>query len=273
MQNTRPPTRAAAAAADTRTPPANSLSLSSSHISLSLFLSRAPFAPQTFVPVCLLSTQTNALSIGACAPATKLTQPKVSNLSETTTTTTRSSVHDDDDWSLVAIDQLASVERNKTRKHVMPIEAAAAGELWRRNRAKRVAMMAPNAAAPKLVQWAKEAVQYYEGSKLFLSCSLALQQPDGAPPLKFAWFKQGKPLTTVLNSPLNAPSGGNRLNSQQDYYNNNNNNRLSIETLPDYSLLKLQHLRSTDSGAYTCVASNSYGQEDRTTSQVIVNGR
>lgn len=110
------------------------------------------------------------------------------------------------------------------------------------------------ANSPKLVQWAREAVQYYEGSTLVLSCSLAMSNAQGNP-LKFIWFKQAKQLS----------SSNNNLFS--------NNNRLSIETLADYSFLRVADLRSSDSGAYTCVASNSFGQEDRTTTQVIVNGR
>lgn len=106
---------------------------------------------------------------------------------------------------------------------------------------------------PKLVQWAKEAVQYYEGSTLVLSCSLATSVSPAGNPVKFAWFKQGKPLT--------GPAAN----------NNNLSGRLSVEFLADYSFLRLSQLRSGDSGAYTCVASNSQGQEDRTTAQVIVN--
>lgn len=117
------------------------------------------------------------------------------------------------------------------------------------------------ASTPKLVQWAREAVQYYEGSTLVLSCSLAMSNAQGNP-LKFTWFKQGKQLSSSNNNLFS-----NNISS------NNNNNRLSIETLADYSFLRLADLRSSDSGAYTCVASNSFGQEDRTTAQVIVNGR
>jgi len=109
--------------------------------------------------------------------------------------------------------------------------------------------------APKLVQWAKEAVQYYEGSTLVLSCSLAMSLGGGAP-LKFAWFRQGKPLAQVGAAGSRHPLAG----------------RLSIETLADYSFLRLTELRAADSGAYTCAASNAYGQEDRTTTQVMVNG-
>lgn len=111
---------------------------------------------------------------------------------------------------------------------------------------------ARSASPPKLVQWSKEAVHYYEGSTLVLSCSLAISAPTGSGPLRFSWFKQGKPL------------GGSQTSQQ--------NQRLSIETLPDYSFLRLNDLRSTDSGAYTCAVTNSLGLEDRTTSQVVVNG-
>lgn len=125
---------------------------------------------------------------------------------------------------------------------------------------------APSASSapsqPKLVQWAKEPLQYYEGSTLVLSCSLAISQPPAAPALKFAWFKQGKPLGS------SAAAAGN----QQGAAHNQPLGRLSIETLADYSFLRLAELRSTDSGSYTCVASNSFGQEDRTSTQVIVNG-
>lgn len=111
----------------------------------------------------------------------------------------------------------------------------------------------PAQMAPKLVQWSKEAVQYYEGSTLVLSCSLAMSLPN-AGPLKFSWFKQGKPLAGALAT------------------SSNSQRQLSIETLADYSFLRLADLRATDSGAYTCAVSNSFGQEDRTTTQVIVNG-
>lgn len=105
----------------------------------------------------------------------------------------------------------------------------------------------PRDSAPKLIQWAKEAVQYYEGSTLVLSCSLA--NNGGQLGLKFAWFKQGKQLAS---SQLNQ--------------------RLNIETLSDYSFLRLNDLRSADSGLYTCLVSNQFGQEDRTSTQVLVNG-
>lgn len=107
---------------------------------------------------------------------------------------------------------------------------------------------------PKLVQWSKEAVQYYEGSTLVLSCSLSYSGGEQGQ-LKFSWFKQGKLLTTGSNTGrLDQPA------------------RLSIETLADYSFLRLADLRPGDSGAYTCAVSNSLNQEDRTTTQVIVNG-
>lgn len=123
------------------------------------------------------------------------------------------------------------------------------------------------AGPPKLVQWAKEAVQYYEGSTLVLSCSLAMSIAQGNP-LKFTWFKQGKQLSSSSSNNNN----NNNLFSNTNSNIINNNNRLSIETLADYSFLRLADLRFSDSGAYTCAASNSYGQEDRTTTQVIVNG-
>lgn len=104
-------------------------------------------------------------------------------------------------------------------------------------------------APPKLVQWSKEPLQYYEGSTLVLSCSLS-QSGGEQPQLKFAWFRNGKPLAGTTQSQLQ---------------------RLSIETLADYSFLRLADLRPSDLGAYTCVASNSLGQEDRTSTQVIVN--
>lgn len=103
--------------------------------------------------------------------------------------------------------------------------------------------------APRLIQWAKEAVQYFEGSTLVLSCSLA---NNGASGLRFAWFRQGKQLQAAAKG--------------QD------STRLSIESLPDYSFLRLTDLRSTDSGQYTCLVSNSLNQEDRTSTQVMVNG-
>lgn len=109
--------------------------------------------------------------------------------------------------------------------------------------------------APKLIQWAKEPIRYYEGSTLVLSCSLAISQPSGSAPLKFTWFKQSKPLIGLSNTL--GPS----------------NHRLSVENLPDYSFLRLTDLRASDSGAYSCAASNSLGQEDRTTAQVLVNGK
>lgn len=113
--------------------------------------------------------------------------------------------------------------------------------------------------APKLVQFAKDQLmRYYEGSTLILSCSLAITQMPGSGPLKFTWFKQQQQqqqLQSSLSKPLSP------------------NQRLSIETLNDYSLLKLTDLRASDSGQYTCSASNSNGQEDRTTAQVIVNGK
>lgn len=102
----------------------------------------------------------------------------------------------------------------------------------------------------RLVQWSKEAVQYYEGSTLVLSCSLAVSVPATGGPLKFTWFKANKALQT------NMATG----------------RQLSIETLPDYSFLRLSDLRPSDSGAYSCQVSNSLGQEDRTSTQVIVNG-
>lgn len=108
--------------------------------------------------------------------------------------------------------------------------------------------------SPKLVQWAKEAVQYYEGSTLVLSCSLAMAPQSLAGPLKFSWFKQGKPL------------GGSPSSRQQP-------GRLSIETLSDYSFLRIAELQPADSGAYTCAVANSFNQEDRTSTQVIVNSK
>lgn len=107
--------------------------------------------------------------------------------------------------------------------------------------------------APKLVQWSKEPIRYYEGSTLVLSCSVAISQSAGSTPLKFSWLKQSKPL---MASSLSTAS-----------------HRLSIETLSDYSFLRLADLRASDSGAYTCSVANSLGQEDRTTAQVIVNGK
>lgn len=85
-----------------------------------------------------------------------------------------------------------------------------------------------------------------------LSCSLATSAPSANNPVKFAWFKQGKPLSV-----------SSATTSHQ---------RLSVETLADYSFLRLSQLKSSDSGAYTCVASNAHNQEDRSTAQVIVNG-
>lgn len=78
-----------------------------------------------------------------------------------------------------------------------------------------------------------------------LSCSVSISQ-QAAEPLKFAWSKGSRPL-------ISAP-------------------RLSIETLPDYSLLRLVDLKASDSGHYTCAASDAHNQEDKTTAQVTVNG-
>lgn len=112
--------------------------------------------------------------------------------------------------------------------------------------------------APKLVQWSREAVQYYEGSTLVLSCSSAIAHRDSGGPagsLKFHWYK------------ASGSSGGQRplgVGAREP--------RLAIETLSDYSFLRLSDLRPSDSGLYTCAASNSLGQEDRTSTQVVVNG-
>lgn len=111
--------------------------------------------------------------------------------------------------------------------------------------------------APKLVQWSKEAVQYYEDSTLVLSCSSAV---SAAGPLRFTWLKSGKPVAQQVAA---AAAAADR---------HNNNDRLSIETLAEYSFLRLANLRPTDSGQYTCVASNVFGQEDRTSAQIVVNG-
>jgi hypothetical protein len=109
---------------------------------------------------------------------------------------------------------------------------------------------------PKLIQWSKEAVHYYEGSTLVLSCSLSYSGGESGQ-LKFSWFKQGKLLAS------SSPMGGRGIEQPS---------RLSIETLADYSFLRLADLRPGDSGAYSCVVSNSLNQEDRTTTQVVVNG-
>lgn len=115
--------------------------------------------------------------------------------------------------------------------------------------------------APKLIQWSKEAVQYYEGSTLVLSCSLSYSGANQAAPLKFSWFKSGKLLYAAATG--SSSSSGSRADQQQ---------RLSIESLADYSFLRLADLRPSDSGAYTCLVSNALNQEDRTTTQVLVNG-
>lgn len=135
------------------------------------------------------------------------------------------------------------------------IEAPASRRLLARSEPKQ-----PAAAPPKLVQWAREPVQYYEGSTLILSCSLATSLAPGAA-LKFAWFKQGRPLLTAPSAAAASSAVSNSLSG-----------RVSVETLADYSILRLAQLRPSDSGAYTCVASNSQGQEDRTTAQIVVNG-
>lgn len=125
-----------------------------------------------------------------------------------------------------------------------PIEAGLVSGGSTKTRTRR----SSNQAAPKLVQWAKEAIQYYEGSTLVLSCSLAASsQADSA--LRFSWMRQGKPL-----------SGG-------------SDQRLSIESRADYSFLRLASLRPQDSGTYSCSATNSMGLEDRTSTQVLVNGK
>lgn len=107
---------------------------------------------------------------------------------------------------------------------------------------------------PRLVQWPREPVTYHEGSTLVLSCSLA-SAPSQAP--RFAWFKQSKP----LNGPQ-AGAAASQLGS-----------RLSIESLADYSILRLADLRPSDSAVYTCAASGQQGHEDRTSSQVQVVAR
>lgn len=87
-----------------------------------------------------------------------------------------------------------------------------------------------------------------------LSCSLA-SAPSQAP--RFAWFKQSKPL-----SGPQAGSAASQLGA-----------RLSIETLAEYSILRLADLRPSDSAVYTCAASGKLGHEDRTSSQVQVVAR
>ena len=111
-----------------------------------------------------------------------------------------------------------------------------------------------------MVQFSKEAVHYFEGSALVLTCSLASGGAAvGQQALKFHWLRAGKPLSASAGPPNQQAAAA--------------QSRLSIETLADYSLLRLADLRNSDSGAYTCAVSDSLGHEDKTTAQVIVNGK
>ena len=141
-------------------------------------------------------------------------------------------------------------------------------------RAKRQAALLASQPAPKLVQWSREPVHYYEASTLVLSCSLAMARRDtgsGANSVKFHWSRTafGGGGGGANGQHSGGAGGGLR---QQTLSVGSREPRLSIETLQDYSFLRLSELRPSDSGVYTCAASDQLGQEDRTSAQVMVNG-
>lgn len=154
-----------------------------------------------------------------------------------------SNAHDEDDSERSSSRRKVQMTR-RTEIRSRPVRSLAVGSV----------SQPPPPPPPKLVQWSKEPVQYYEGSTLVLSCSSASASSANAP-LRFNWLKSGKSLMQATGSA------------------GNTHERLSIETLAEYSFLRLASLRPSDGGQYTCVASNSLGQEDRTSAQVIVNGK
>lgn len=156
----------------------------------------------------------------------------------------------------VAGEDNSSRLRRQTASRAWPKSRQVSAGAAKRRVAPRAAPVAPAATQPKLVQWSKEPLQYYEGSTLVLSCSSASASAANAP-LKFTWLKSAKAL-------MQAATGNAAANTHE---------RLSIETLAEYSFLRLASLRPSDAGQYTCVASNALGQEDRTSVQVIVNGK
>lgn len=159
----------------------------------------------------------------------------------------------------VAGEDNSSRLRRQTASRAWPKSRQVSAGAAKRRVAPRAAPVAPAATQPKLVQWSKEPLQYYEGSTLVLSCSSASASAANAP-LKFTWLKSAKALMQAATG--NAASAA-----------ANTHERLSIETLAEYSFLRLASLQPSDAGQYTCVASNALGQEDRTSVQVIVNGK
>lgn len=86
-----------------------------------------------------------------------------------------------------------------------------------------------------------ETITVDEGSRSRLLCSVS--KGDG--PLRFQWFKDGRPLTSV-------PDG-------------------SVQYSDDSAMIKFRKMRFRDRGQYTCFATNDAAADNRTT-DVIVNG-
>lgn len=100
--------------------------------------------------------------------------------------------------------------------------------------------------APKIVNLVDQFNQL-EDTNATLTCSVGSGELEG---LSYEWYKDDRKIT---------PSSG--------------SSKMRITVLPDnfQSILRVFNLKSIDSGTYSCIAKNSYGQ-DRTSTKLNVKG-
>lgn len=96
--------------------------------------------------------------------------------------------------------------------------------------------------SPKLIKIYEKQAQN-AGSKFVLFCSVQ----EGAQPLQFEWNKDGHRIQTIEGVQ-------------------------EVKTFDDHSQLSIHQLAGGDSGTYTCVVGNQFG-EDRQSTQLKVEGK
>ncbi|RWS09901.1 Down syndrome cell adhesion molecule-like protein Dscam2, partial [Dinothrombium tinctorium] len=109
-----------------------------------------------------------------------------------------------------------------------------------------------------------KSIEVEEGTRARLICSIN----KGDPNFKITWFKNDKPLGVSLVS-LSSSSSSLLSSYKHLPKSSENKHRFTIQHQEDSSTILFRNVLLSDGGKYTCLASNQFGSDNKTTRLVV----